>query len=113
MHRALLFNRSRIAEATQTLKNDPHHQRPVECRQASRWPEGKLSYPPLRSRTLAPIPPTAWVDSEVALAPSVIVGPGCIIEGRVTIGDNTRLLANVHIQGPTTIGRNCTFYPFC
>jgi len=62
---------------------------------------------------LGQIHPTAWVDSEVDLAPSVIVGPGCIIEGRVTIGDNTRLLANVHIQGPTTIGRNCTFYPFC
>ncbi len=61
---------------------------------------------------MAQIHPSAIVDSQAQLASSVVVGPGCVIVGRVTIGEGTRLIANVYLEGPLTIGRDCTLYPF-
>ncbi len=58
------------------------------------------------------IHPTAIVDKKAELHESVDVGPYCIIEDRVTIGKNTRLLAHVVVQGRTTIGEGCTISPF-
>ena len=60
------------------------------------------------------IHPSACIDGDVTLADDVLVGPGCVITGRpgpVRIGAGTVLRAQVHIEGPCTIGERNTFYP--
>ena len=41
------------------------------------------------------------------------IGPFCRIGERVTIGDNCVLDSHVVVEGPTTIGANNRFFPFC
>ena len=41
------------------------------------------------------------------------IGPFCIVGEHVRIGERTKLLANVVVNGHTTIGDECTIYPFC
>lgn len=60
----------------------------------------------------AQVHPSAIVSEESSLAPSAIVGPGCILHGRVTLGENVRLIGGVHLSGPITIGAGTTVYPF-
>ncbi len=63
---------------------------------------------------MAKIHPSACIDGDVTLADDVVVGPGCVITGRpgpVRIGAGTVLRAQVHIEGPCTIGERNTFYP--
>ena len=55
---------------------------------------------------------TASIDDQAQLADDVFVGPNCVIEGQVTIGPGTRLIANVYLQGPMTIGKNNRIYPY-
>ncbi len=59
---------------------------------------------------------TAIIDPaiELDLADDVVIGPYCILHGpsQITIGAGTRLLANVQLQGPITIGQGNTIYPF-
>lgn len=59
------------------------------------------------------IHPTASVDRHAELADSVEIGPYCNLAGKVTVGDGTRMIANVTIQGPTTIGARNLIYPYC
>ena len=42
----------------------------------------------------------------------VTIGPYCVIEANVSIGDGCRLFSHVHITGHTTIGPRATIYPF-
>lgn len=56
---------------------------------------------------------TAIVDPGVEVDPSCTIGPYCVIGADVEIGENCRLLSHVAIQGPTKIGSNNSFYPFC
>lgn len=53
---------------------------------------------------------TALIHSGAKLSPGVSVGPYSIIEGCVTILDNTRVGSHCFITGQTTIGRNCKIY---
>lgn len=53
---------------------------------------------------------TAVVDPRAKLSPGVGVGPYSIIEGEVTIGDNSRIGAHCVVSGQTTIGSNCKIY---
>ncbi|MEX2389007.1 MAG: acyl-ACP--UDP-N-acetylglucosamine O-acyltransferase [Phycisphaeraceae bacterium] len=57
------------------------------------------------------IHPTASVDPQARLADDVVVGPGCVLDGPVTLGQGTRLVAGVFIQGPFTAGQRNTIYP--
>ena len=57
------------------------------------------------------IHPTAIVGPQCDLAEGVSIGPFCILEGRITLGRDVRLLANVHISGPVAIGEGTTCYP--
>jgi len=61
---------------------------------------------------MAEIHPSSIVDAQAELAEDVVVGPGCVIEGRVRIGAGTRLIGNIYLRGPLTIGQNNTLYPF-
>ena len=40
------------------------------------------------------------------------IGPFCVVGENVTIGERTRLLAHVVVNGRTTIGDDCTIHPF-
>jgi UDP-N-acetylglucosamine acyltransferase len=59
---------------------------------------------------------TAIVQGRIDLGENVLIGPGCRIDGTlgpVRIGPGTRLLGDVWVYGPTTIGADNTIYPFC
>jgi len=56
--------------------------------------------------------PTAVIAPTVKLAANVNVGPYCIIDGEVSIGEGTELISHVVISGHTTIGKNNKIFPF-
>jgi UDP-N-acetylglucosamine acyltransferase len=56
--------------------------------------------------------PTAIVDDECELADDVEVGPYCVLSGPLRIGPGCRLVGNVHLYGPLTMGAGNTIYPF-
>lgn len=49
---------------------------------------------------------TAIVNKGAKLGRGVEIGPWCIIENNVTIGDNTKIWQNVYITSGTKIGKN-------
>ena len=59
------------------------------------------------------IDPTARVAPSAVIGANVEVGPYCVIGPNVAVGDNCKLVAHVHLAGHTTIGADCTIYPFC
>jgi UDP-N-acetylglucosamine acyltransferase len=58
------------------------------------------------------IHPTASVSADADIAPDAIVGPFCQLNGPVRLGAGVRLISNVIIQGPCTIGDRTVVYPF-
>ena len=56
--------------------------------------------------------PSATLGPEVQLADDAQVGPGCILDGPITLGPGTRLMAHVMLQGPLTLGARNLVYPF-
>ena len=59
-----------------------------------------------------PIHPTAIVDPRARIDASADIGPYCIVGAEVEIGARTRLMANLYLEGPTTIGDDNIFYPY-
>jgi UDP-N-acetylglucosamine acyltransferase len=55
---------------------------------------------------------TAVVDPKAELHESVEIGPYSVVHSGVTIGAGTRVHSHVVLDGPMTIGRNNTIYPF-
>lgn len=60
----------------------------------------------------ANVHPTAIVHPGAQLARGVEIGPYCLVGEHVKIGEGTRLLANVVMNGFTTVGKHCEFHPF-
>src|SRR5258708_10961824 len=58
------------------------------------------------------IHPTAIVDSQARIADSAEVGPYCIVGADVEIGERTRLMAHVYVEGVAIIGDDNLFYPY-
>lgn len=58
------------------------------------------------------IHPTAVVDPGAELGEDVEIGPYCVIYSGVKIGDGSRLQNHVTIDGPTTIGKENTFFAY-
>ncbi len=58
------------------------------------------------------IHPSAIVSKKAELGENVIIGPYCIIDDDVKIGDGTFLRAFVTIKKYTTIGANCNIYEY-
>jgi UDP-N-acetylglucosamine acyltransferase len=56
--------------------------------------------------------PHAIVDPKASLGKDVEIGPFSVIGPDVEIGDGTRIMSNVVVKGPTTIGKNNTIYQF-
>ncbi len=59
-----------------------------------------------------PIHPSAIVDPASRIAESADIGPYCIIGAEVEIGARTRLMANIFVEGPATIGDDNVFHPY-
>src|SRR3984957_18780552 len=59
-----------------------------------------------------PVHPTAIVDPAACVHESADIGPYCIIGAEVEIGARTRLMANLYLEGPTTIGEDNIFFPY-
>ena len=49
---------------------------------------------------------SAIVSKKAKLGKGVEIGPWCVIEGGVTIGDNTKLWHNVYVASGAIIGKN-------
>ena len=58
-----------------------------------------------------PVHPAAIVDPSARISASADIGPFCVIGADVEIGARTRLMANIFVEGPITIGEDNTFYP--
>ncbi|HTP87378.1 MAG TPA: acyl-ACP--UDP-N-acetylglucosamine O-acyltransferase [Bryobacteraceae bacterium] len=59
-----------------------------------------------------PVHPTAIVDPAAQIAESAEIGPYCTIGADVLIGERTRVMAHVCMEGPLTIGDENVFFPF-
>jgi len=59
------------------------------------------------------IHPTAIIDPKTEIAGDAEIGPYCVIGAGVSIGEQTRLMSHVVLEGKLTIGRDNIFYPFC
>jgi UDP-N-acetylglucosamine acyltransferase len=59
------------------------------------------------------IHPSAVIDPRAKVAVSCQVGPYCVIGPEVEIGDQCHLVSHVTIEGPTRIGQDNGFFPFC
>jgi len=77
--------------------------------EAIRQPAGKRE--PVTIHRLN-IHPTAVVHPSAQLGRDVEVGPFCLIGEHVKIGDGTKLLAQIIVNGWTQIGKDCEIHPF-
>jgi UDP-N-acetylglucosamine acyltransferase len=59
-----------------------------------------------------PIHPTALIDPAARVAETADIGPYCVVGAGVEIGDRTRLMASIYVEGPTWIGEDNIFYPY-
>ncbi len=57
--------------------------------------------------------PTAIIDTRAKVPASCLVGPYCVIGAEVELGERCRLVSHVAISGPTKIGGDNAFFPFC
>jgi UDP-N-acetylglucosamine acyltransferase len=61
---------------------------------------------------MATIHPSAIIHPEAEVEECVSIGPYSVIGANVRIATGTQIGSHVVIEGPTTIGKNCRFYPF-
>jgi UDP-N-acetylglucosamine acyltransferase len=54
----------------------------------------------------------AMVDAEARIAESAEIGPYCVVGPGVSIGERTRLMAHVFVEGDTEIGEDNLFFPY-
>lgn len=57
--------------------------------------------------------PTAIIDPRARIHASCQIGPYCVIGPDVELGEGCRLVSHVAIEGPTKIGSENRFFPFC
>jgi UDP-N-acetylglucosamine acyltransferase len=60
-----------------------------------------------------PFHPTAIIDPKSKIHPSCEVGPYCVVGPDVEVGECCRLISHVAMGGPTKIGSDNHFSPFC
>ena len=58
------------------------------------------------------IHPTAVISTEANIHAEANIGPYVVVDGPVTVGKGTTILAQVHLTGHTTIGQDCVIHPF-
>ncbi|MDC0609882.1 acyl-ACP--UDP-N-acetylglucosamine O-acyltransferase [Vibrio sp.] len=60
----------------------------------------------------AQIHPSAIVEDGAIIGANVKIGPFCLVESNVEIGDETELLSHVVVRGPTKIGKQNRIFQF-
>jgi UDP-N-acetylglucosamine acyltransferase len=65
------------------------------------------------NRSSMNVHPTAIVDPRAKVPASCKVGPYCVIGADVELGESCRLISHVSMEGPTRIGADNAFFPFC
>ena len=58
------------------------------------------------------IHPTAIVDPDAKVGDGVVIGPYCVVEAGVTLGNNVQLHSHVVVGGWTIVGAKTEIYPF-
>ncbi|MDI2090076.1 acyl-ACP--UDP-N-acetylglucosamine O-acyltransferase [Commensalibacter oyaizuii] len=58
------------------------------------------------------IHPSAIVSPGAQLGQGIVIGPWCMVGPNVVIEDGVRLVANVVVDGHTTLGKDSVYYPF-
>lgn len=58
------------------------------------------------------IHPSSVVSPEVELGDDVVIGPQCSLDGRITVGNGTRIAGHNYFRGPLVIGERNQIYPF-
>ncbi len=53
---------------------------------------------------------TAIISKNVQLGKDVEIGPYCVVEENVSIGDKTQLWQNVYVAKGTTVGKDCELH---
>lgn len=61
---------------------------------------------------MSKIHPTAVIAPTVTLGSNVSIGPYCVLDGEVSVGEGTQLVSHVVVSGCTTIGKNNKIFPF-
>ena len=56
---------------------------------------------------------TAIIGKNTTIGSNVEIGPYCVVEDGVKIGNDNTLHASVYMSGETDIGNGNTFFPFC
>ena len=59
------------------------------------------------------IHPTAIVDPGAKIHPTCKIGPYCTVGANVEMGEGCQLVSHVVLEGPTKIGAENVFFPFC
>ncbi len=57
--------------------------------------------------------PTAIIDPSAKIHSTCKIGPYCVIGPKVELGEGCHLVSHVAIEGPTKIGADNAFFPFC
>lgn len=63
-------------------------------------------------RSKISIHPTAIIDKNASISQSAIIGPYCVVSGKVVIDDDVELKSHVCVDGDTVIGNKTVVYPF-
>ncbi len=58
------------------------------------------------------IHPTSVVSNKAELGENVSIGPFCVVDEHVRVGDGTQLISHVVLSGHTTLGKNNRIFPF-
>ena len=61
---------------------------------------------------MSKIHPTAVIHDGAKLGADIEIGPYCIVGADATLGDGSRLMSHVVIDGVTEIGQQCVIHPF-
>jgi len=59
----------------------------------------------------ATVLPGAFVSALSKIGARAVIGPGCFVGERATIGDDTRLVANVSVLHDCSVGARCLLHP--
>jgi UDP-N-acetylglucosamine acyltransferase len=59
------------------------------------------------------IHPTAIIDPGAKIHPSCKIGPYCVVGAHVELGEGCELVSHVAMEGPTKVGADNGFFPFC
>jgi len=55
---------------------------------------------------------SAIISKKSKIHKNVSIGPYCIVDENVEIGEGSELISNIHISGNTFVGKNNKFFPF-